>query len=62
MIKFLKEYGLIEIKENKLFKYQIGPFPTKNKATDLFNKLKNEGHEVLLVEYSGNTDAKIIDM
>jgi len=54
------QYGLIDLEEDFLIKYQIGPFSNLAEGTKVFNEIKGMGYQVMLLEYNGNTRVKMI--
>jgi outer membrane protein OmpA-like peptidoglycan-associated protein len=54
------QYGLINLEEDFLIKYQIGPFTDINEGTLVYNKIRDLGYQVMLLEYLDTSKVKMV--
>ncbi|NQU87049.1 MAG: OmpA family protein [Mariniphaga sp.] len=60
VVEKFSHYGIINLEEDFLIKYQIGPFTDKNEGTSIYNRIKSLGYQVMLLEYEDNTRTKMV--
>ena len=58
--KKFSRYGLIDVREGSLVKYQIGPFKDQDEGTSVYNQIRDLGYQVMLLEYENNNRLKMI--
>ncbi|MBN1820199.1 MAG: hypothetical protein JW833_05765, partial [Prolixibacteraceae bacterium] len=60
IVENFSHYGIINVEEDFLIKYQIGPFTDKDQGIEIYNRVKAMGYQVMLLEYEDNTRQKMV--
>jgi len=60
VVEKFSKYGLINLQEDYLIKYQIGPFKQQSESVKVYNDILNLGYQVMLLEYVGNERQKMV--
>ena len=60
IVEKFSQYGLINLQEDYLIKYQIGPFKDQSEGVRIYNEILNLGYQVMLLEYDDNQRLKMV--